>query len=304
MDWLNYHHLYYFWTVAREGSIARATHKLHLAQPTISTQLKALDRALGHALFEREGRGLKLTEAGKVALRYAEEIFSLGRELCDALADRPPDRPLRLQVGVSQVIPKLIVDELLGPALGLGSGVRLVCHEGKLSELLTALSTHELDVVLADQPADPAIKVKVFSHLLGECGVTFFATRPLAARLRRKFPGSLAGAPWLAPGPGTVLRRSLEQWFEGLGLEPRIAGEFDDSALLKAFGQRGLGVFASPSAIEREVRRQYRVNVVGRTEDVREKFYAISVDRRLRHPAVTELARAARERLFAGRGRQ
>jgi LysR family transcriptional activator of nhaA len=297
MEWLNYHHLYYFWTVARAGSIVRASRELHLSQPTISNQLKTLERALGHKLFERQGRSLVLTDVGRTTLRYADDIFRTGSELVQTLKGRPaPDR-LQLVVGVADVIPKLVAERLLQPALTGARNLSLLCREGPLPQLLGALALHEIDVVLSDSPAPESIKVKAFSHLLGECGVIFLAP-PRLAELRRSFPASLDGAPVLLPAAETVLRRSLEEWFDAQRVRPALAGEFDDSALLTAFGARGLGFFAAPSVIEKEICRQYDVATVGRTEDIRERFYAISVERRLRHPAVVAIADAARARTF------
>ncbi len=298
MEWLNYHHLLYFWLTAREGGVSRAAHELHLAQPTVSAQIRALEASLGEQLFDRTGRRLVLTDVGRVVYRYAEDIFSLGRELLDTVRTRPTGRPLRFTVGVVDVLPKLVVHRLLEPALRLGSPVRIVCREGKAERLLTELAAHEVDVVLSDGPGDPAIKVRAFNHLLGECGVTFFASARLARERRRRFPRSLHGAPLLLPTENTTLRRSLDQWFEAQDIRPAIASEFEDSALLMAFGQAGVGIFAAPSIIEAEVRRQYRVQVIGRTDDVRERFYAVSAERKLKHPAVIAVSETARRKLF------
>jgi LysR family transcriptional activator of nhaA len=298
VDWLNYHHLLYFWTVAKEGSIARACEKLRLAQPTISGQLKVLEDTLGEKLFVRQGRGLALTQAGHVAFRYADEIFSLGREFQDVLKGRPQGRAMRLHVGVSDLIPKLIAYRILEPALRLPEPVRLVCQEDTPERLMTELSTHSLDVVLTDVPVPPPVRVKAYSHPLGNCGVTFFAAPGLAARYRRNFPASLDGAPFLLPLEGSALRRSLEQWFDSRSIRPEVAGEFKDSALLKTFSQAAVGICAVPSAIEKEVRGHYRMNVIGRTSEIQEHFFALSVERRLRHPAVVAISEAARNRLF------
>jgi LysR family transcriptional activator of nhaA len=299
MDWLNYHHLLYFWTVAKEGSIRRACEQLHLAQPTISSQIRRLEEALGEKLFVRVGRNLQLTDAGQVAYRYADEIFSLGREMTDALRGRPTGRPLRLTVGIPDVLPKLIAYRLLQPALKMSEEVQLVCHEGKLDQLLADLARHHLDLVLSDSPAGSAVRVRAYNHLLGTCGVTILATKDLASRYRRGFPRSLEGAPMLLPTGNTLLRRDLDRWFDEQDLRPEMVGEFEDSALLKVFGQAGVGLFPGPSAIEQEIRRQYRVSVVGRIDDIREQFFAISVERRLKHPAVLAISTAAREQLFA-----
>jgi LysR family transcriptional activator of nhaA len=300
MDWLNYHHLLYFWAVAREGSIVGAAAQLHLAEPTISAQVAKLERALGAKLFQRSGRNLQLTETGRLVQRYADEIFSLGRELTDAVRGRPTGQPLRLLVGVPDVLPKLIVFRLLQPALVLPEPVRLICREGKLDDLVGALATHELDVVLSDIPLASSVRVKAFSHLLGQCGVAFFAAPALARQVRRDFPRSLAAAPLLLPTEATTLRRLLDQWFDEQGIRPTIAAEFQDSALLKVFGQEGLGVFPAPAAIVDEIQRQYRVRHVGTLDALHERYYAISVERRLKHPAVVAISAAARKQLFIG----
>lgn len=298
MAWLNYHHLLYFWTVARAGTIALASKELHLSQPTISTQLKLLEGALGQKLFQRQGRRLALTDTGRAAFRYADEIFRLGRELQEAMSRGPVGQTVRFAVGVADVIPKLVAERLLAPAWDAVSELQLECHEGPLPQLLGRLALHELDVVLSDQPAPPEVKVRAFSHALGESGMTFFATPALAAGLKRNFPQSLDGAPMLLPMEGTGLRRQFEQWFDGRRIRPRVAGEFDDSALLKVFGAGGRGVFASPTVIEQEVLRQHDVQVVGRVGELKQTFYAISVERRLKHPAVVAVAESARKDLF------
>jgi LysR family transcriptional regulator, transcriptional activator of nhaA len=300
MEWLNYHHLLYFWTVARAGSIARASEELRLAQPTISNQLKTLESALGVKLFERQGRRLVLTDVGRTVLRYADDIFRTGRELQRAVKGLPTGQRLRLVAGVADVIPKRMAALLLQPAVDAHPDLVLVCREGPLPQLLAALALHEIDVVIADVPAAEDVKVKAFSHRLGACGTAFFAA-PRHAPVRRGFPRSLAGAPMLLPAQGTALRRALDAWFEALGLAPSVAGEFDDSALMEAFGARGLGVFAAPSVLQGVIRAQYGVSVVGRAEEVRESFYAITVERRLRHPAVVAVAETARDEIFGAR---
>ncbi len=295
--WLNYHHLHYFWTVARLGTIARAAQALHLGQPTISAQLRLLEESFGRPLFERQGRRLALTEFGRMVLRYAEEIFRLGNELKAVARRAPSDQPLALRVGVADVVPKLIAESLLRPALSLPTSVRLVCREGAVPALLGALALHELDVVLTDSPAAEEVRVKAFNHLLGKCGLTFFGARAHAG-LRRHFPESLAGAPFLMPSAESALRRALDQWLSRREVQPLVVAEFDDSALLTTFGQGGLGVFAMPSAIERAIAGQFEVEVIGRTDEVEACFYAVSIERRLRHPAVAAIAERARSDLF------
>lgn len=296
MSWLNYHHLLYFWTVARAGSIAKAGEELHLAQPTISSQIKLLEESLGHKLFERQGRKLVLTDVGRTVMRYADEIFRLGNELKNVVGGLPAGQQLRLQVGVADVVPKVVAERLLQPALSVGP-LRIVCREGPLPQLLASLALHELDVVLADAPGSEPVSVRAFNHLLGKCGVTFFAAS-VHSQLKRDFPRSLNGAPFLMPSEGSSVRHALDLWFESKGVRPTVVGDFDDSALLKAFGQRGLGVFAMPSVIEAEVTRQFDVSIVGRTDEIENCFYAITVERRLRHPAVVAIAEAARSSLF------
>ena len=299
MEWLNYHHLLYFWTVAKEGSIAKACEKLRLAQPTISGQLRLLEETLGEKLFTRAGRGLAMTEVGQVVYRYADEIFGLGRELQDVLKGRPRSRPLRLLVGISDLVPKLIAYRVLQPTLSMPEPVQLICHEDSPERLLADLAEHRLDVVLSDAPVTSMLRVKAFNHLLGTCGATLFGTPPLAASYRKNFPACLDGAPFLLPTEGSSLRRSLEQWFDSENIRPKTVGEFKDSALMKTFGRAGAGVFAAPRTIEKEVREHYKVSIVGRPDSVVESFYAISVGRKLKLPAVVAICEAAREKLFA-----
>lgn len=298
MEWLNYHHLLYFWTVARLGSVSDAAAELRLAQPTVSGQIRALEEALGEKLFNRTGRSLVLTDTGRIAFRYADEIFTLGRELLDTLRGRPTGKPVSLTVGVADAVPKLIAYRLLEPALHLPEPVHLVCREDRVERLLGELAIHALDVVISDAPVGPHVKVRAFNHPLGECGVTFFGAPRLARGFRRRFPHSLDAAPVLLPTEGSALRRSLDQWFNSLDIRPRVVSEFEDSALLKVFGSKGIGLFPAPSAIEAEIRRQFGVAVVGRTDAVVERFWAITVERRLNNPAVAAISAAARQRLF------
>jgi LysR family transcriptional regulator, transcriptional activator of nhaA len=294
MEWLNYHHLLYFWTVAKEGSITRASEHLRLAQPTISAQLRALEEALGEPLFVRSGRRLELTDTGRMAFRYADEIFSLGREFLDAVRDRPTGRPLRVSVGIVDVMSKLVAFRLLSPALSLGQPVQISCREDRPDRLLSELATHSLDVVLADAPTPPGSSVRAFNYLLGESEVSVFAPRALAASYRRRFPGSLDGAPFLMPTEQASLRRSLAQWFDAKGVRPRMVAEFDDAALLQTFARAGHGLFAAPTVVADEVGRACDARAVGTIQDIRERFYAISVERRLKHPAVVAICSQAR----------
>lgn len=301
MEWLNYHHLLYFWTVAREGTIARASEELRLAQPTISGQIRVLEDQLGEKLFQRSGRNLVLTDMGRLVYRYADDIFGLGRELMDTLKDRPTGRPLRFQVGVADEVSKVIAYRLLEPAMRLAQPVYMVCRDGAAERLLTELATHSLDLVIADTPISPTIKVKAFSHALGETPVTVFGTAKLAAPRRKGFPKSLDGAPFLVPTIGKTLRRTLDQYFDQQGIRPRIVAELDDSALLTTFGQAGAGLFVAPSVLEKEITRQFGVTVVGRLAEVRERYFALSVERRLKHPAVVAISEAANEILDAAK---
>jgi LysR family transcriptional activator of nhaA len=297
MEWLNYHHLLYFWMVAREGSIARAGEQLRLAQPTISGQIRMLEEQLGEKLFQKSGRNLVLTDVGRTVFEYADQIFALGREMLDTLKDRPTGRPVRFHVGVTDEVSKIIAYRFLQPALSLPSPVSVVCREGPLDRLLGDLAIHALDLVLADTPMASTIKVKAYSHLLGDSTISICGAPRMAALYRNGFPQSLSGAPFLLPTESKTLRRVLEQWFAKEGIRPRVAGEFDDSALLKTFGQAGAGLFAVPTAIRDEVGRQYGVAAVGQLDEVRERYFAISVERRLKHPAVLAISEAAHELL-------
>jgi LysR family transcriptional regulator, transcriptional activator of nhaA len=298
MEWLNYHHLLYFYVVAKEGSIAKASGELKISQPTISAQLRTLEAYLGDKLFNRVGRHLELTDQGRAIYSYAEEIFSLGRELMGVARGRTAERPLRLTVGVTDVLPKPIVYRLLQPVFGI-KDVRLVCVEDKYDRLLADLAVYNLDIVLADTPSSPGLKVKAFNTPLGESGLSFLGTKELVKRYAKDFPKSLNGAPMLLPTEGTALRRALEQWFISEKIMPTIKGEFQDSALLEAFGKSGAGIFAMPTVIETEVMSQFGVNVIGRVPTIRARFYAISVERRLKHPGVVAICKTARTTLFA-----
>jgi LysR family transcriptional activator of nhaA len=298
MAWLNYHHLLYFWTVAREGSIARACAKLHVTQPTVSGQLRALEKSLNGKLFDRVGRNLVLSATGRVVYRYADEIFSLGRELQNTVLGQPEGLPSRLVVGVAETMPELVAYRILEPVLRLPQIVHVTCEQGRPDQLLAQLGVNHFDVILADLPANPSVKIRAFNHLLGECGVSFAGTAALVSKYRRGFPKSLDNAPFLLPPENAVLRRSLEQWFQAEGIRPLIRGEFSDPALLKVFGEHGAGIFAVRSAVEEETQRRYKVSILGRTEAIRERFYAISLERKLKHPAVVAITESAREKLF------
>jgi len=297
MERLNYHHLFYFWRIAREGSMARAATALSVSQPTLSGQLALLERNLGERLFTRAGRRLELTEIGRLVFRYAEEIFGLGRELVRAVQDPPSAHTPLLTVGVVDVMPKLVAQRLLEPALTGSAPARLVVREDRAERLFAALALHDLDLVLADAPPAAGSAVRVFSHLLGESPVALYAAPALAARLKRRFPASLHGAPLLLPGDGTTLRRGLESWFDRIRVTPRVVGEFDDSALLTAFAQAGHGVIAAPAVIARELQSAFGLRSVGPVAGASERFYAVSAERRIQHPGVVELTRVARRDL-------
>jgi LysR family transcriptional activator of nhaA len=298
MEWLNYHHLLYFYTVAKEGSVSRAAKVLRLAQPTLSGQIRKLEHVLDEKLFERRGRNLVLTEMGRVAFRYASEIFSLGGELMETMRGRPTNRPPRLHVGIADVVPKLVAHRLLAASRLVDEGVQLVLREGKPEDLLTELAAQVFDLVISDAPISPHVKVRAFNHLLGESSVTLFAAPALAKRHRARFPKSLDGAPMLLPTENTALRRSLDAWLQAIDVRPRIVAEIEDSALLKVFGQHGAGIFAAPTIVAAEVKRQHGVHALGIAEGVHERFYAITVERRITHPATAAIAAAAREKLF------
>lgn len=298
MQWLNYHHLLYFWTAARLGSITDAAFELRLAQPTLSSQIRALEDSLGGKLFKRVGRNLVLTDFGMMIYGYAERIFSAGGELMDAVAGRSKGMNLRFHVGIADVFPKMLAQRILTPLLSLDEDFRIVCRENQPDRLLAELALHNLDVVLSDAPVPPTVSVKAYNHVLGECGATFFAVKPLAAKLAKDFPKSLTGAPLLMPTDNTALGRSLEQWLVDNALQPRIVGHFEDSALLKTFAAEGAGVFAAPSVIAEGLARQYGVRPIGQVEAIRERFYAITTERRLKHPAVTAIFDNARRELF------
>jgi LysR family transcriptional regulator, transcriptional activator of nhaA len=297
MEWLNYHHLLYFWVTAREGSIVKASGVLNLTPPTISAQISALEESLGEKLFEKSGRGLALTEMGRVVLGYADEIFALGREMRDTLRGRPTGRRPRLVVGIADVVPKLVAFRLIEPAFRLPQQTEVVCEEDDSQALLGALAAHRLDLVISDAPLPPGAAVKAYSHLLGDSAIAFFGTAALARQYRRNFPASLDGAPLLLPAHGTELRRMLDQFFEAADLRPAIAAELADSALMKICGQAGLGLFPAPAAIARHVERQYDVVRVGTLDDVRERFYVISPERKIRHPAVAAITESGRRLL-------
>jgi LysR family transcriptional activator of nhaA len=296
---LNLKHLRYFWSVASHGSIARAAETLYLTPQTISGQLRDLEEQVGSKLFSREGRNLVLTETGRLVFSYADEMFKLGLELQDVLAGNAAGSAITVKVGIAMVVPKLLTYRVLEPVLRMPELVRLVCHEAPLADLLADLAVHKLDVVLADSPINPAFNVRAYNHVLGESGISFFSVPEQAERLTADFPESLDGARMLMPSSGSILRRNLEVWFERGGISPLVVAEFEDRALMKAFGERGAGVFTTPTAVEQDVLGKYGVTVIGRTNEICERFYAISAERRIKHPAVTIITESARSDVFA-----
>ena len=299
MEWLNYHHLFYYWKVVRAGSITRACEELRLAPPTISAQLRSLEEQMGEKLLTRSGRSLVPTEMGRVVFRYAEDIFALGLELMDAVKQRPTGKPLRLAIGVDDVLPKEIAQALIEPALQLAESVRILCREASLERLVAGLALHELDVVLSDAPVTPSLNVRAYNHALGESEVIWVGTPALAKVYRRGFPRSLDGAPILLPTDDTAIRRDLDQWCAAQGIRPVVVGEFEDYALLRAFGKRGTGIYPTFQVLEKELKRLYGLQRIGPAKDVRGRFYAISVEKKVRHPAVAAICQAARRSLFA-----
>ena len=299
MRHLNYSHLHYFWTVAREGSIAKAADVLHITPQTISGQLKLLDEAVGQRLFNKAGRGLVLSEMGRVVFNYAEEIFSIGAELASVVRGQEVGGPSILNVGAVNSMPKLVVERIVAPALVGENPVRVRCSEASLENLLAELAVHRLDLVLSDQPMPGGLGLRAYNHPLGVSGLSFFARKQRAAKLKRNFPKCLHRTPMLMPGPHSALRRHIDEWLDTNELVPHVVGEFDDSALLKAFGEADLGLFAGPTVIEAEICRMYRMSVIGRVPEVRERFYAISAERRLKHDAVIAITNIARADLFA-----
>jgi LysR family transcriptional activator of nhaA len=295
---LNFRHLYYFWVVAKEGSITRAAERLDVAVQTISAQLSLLEQSVGKALLAPQGRRLVLTEAGRLALGYADQIFLLGEQLMDALASSDLERTMRLTVGISDSLPKLISSRLLEAALGLDERVKLVCYEDKFESLLGDLSVHKLDVVLTDRPVPSGTTLRVFSHLLGESEISLFGLPALAERYRAGFPASLNGAPLLLPTRNNAIRGRIDHWLESHELRADIVGEFDDNALLNTFGRNGLGLFPAPSALEDDVRNQFDAVPVGALSPVKEQFYVISNERKIKHPAVDAILSAIHGKVF------
>ena len=299
MEWLNYHHLLYFWTVAKEGSLRKASEKLRVSQPSISAQISTLEKALGEPLFRRSGRTKVPTETGRVVMGYAQDIFSLGREMMNTVKHRPGERPIRFHVGVADSVPKFIAYEILRPIFQLRPPVQMICREGKVDALLAQLAAHRLDIVLADEPAPSGLKFKTFNHPLGASDVTFCAAPPLAAKLRRKFPQSLHGAPALLPTENTAFRMTLEKWFDSAGIRPRVVAEFEDTALMNRAAADSFGFVPVYTAIARPAIKQNGWKVIGRARQCSGNFYAITAERRLKHPAIVAITEHAQLELFA-----
>lgn len=298
---MNFKHLHYFWAAAKAGGIVRAGEQLHISPQTLSGQIKLLEDRLGCALFRKAGRGLELTEEGRIALGYADQIFALGAELEAKVGKgQGDDRALDFHVGIADSVPKAIAYRLLEPALVVSAHVRLICHEGKFQDLLGQLAVHRLDLVIADEPMGRQLSVKAFNHLLGSTAMSFFAAPSLKRALDGSFPQCLDGAPMLVQGSSSAMRQRFDFWLAAHKVRPRVIGEFDDAALMKAFGGEGRGIFMTPSVLEPETSAQYGVRVVGRTEELVEEFYAITVERRISHPCVAAITDAARDQLFAG----
>ncbi len=295
---LNYQHLLYFWSVVRTGSVTRAASELSLSIPTVSAQLRTLEERLGEKLLEKSGRKLVPTEVGRLVFAFAEQIFDVGRELLDALERRPSRRPLRFTFGIDDVLPKEIAQRLLEPAMRMGQAVHLMCREGTLERLVASLAMHELDAVFSDAPASPTLNVRAYNHLLGTSGICWMATPAIATSLRRGFPRSLDGVPMLLPTDDTAIRRMLDQWLEQHELRPLLVGEFEDYALLREFARAGHGFAPVPAVQEALFRREHGRQRVGEARPVTAQFFAISLERRIKHPALAAVVAGAR-RLFA-----
>jgi LysR family transcriptional regulator, transcriptional activator of nhaA len=299
MEWLNYHHLRYFWTVARKGGVRKAAEELHVSQPSISAQLRLLEESLGQTLFRRSGRNLVLTETGELALNYADEIFSAGRELMNAVKQRPGKHPVRVNIGLTDAFPKLIAFQILRAAFRSEAAVHMICREGEIGPLVNHLQAHRLDIVLADEPASSALKAKTFNHKLGRSGVTFCAVPALAVKLRRNFPKSLDGAPALLPTQNMGMRAALETWFDLKGIRPRVVGEFEDSALMEVCSTGGRGFTAVHTVVDRVALKRYGLRAIARVDECGTDFYAITAERRVKHPAAVAITEHAYSSVFA-----
>ena len=294
MEWLNYHHLRYFWTAAKEGSLVKAAEKMGVSQPSISEQIKELEAALGEKLFRRQGRNNVLTDSGQMVFDYAEEIFALGRELMNAVKHRPGTRTMRFYVGVTDSFPKLATNEILKPVFNMSQTMHIICREGKMEDLLAQLASHRLDMVLSDEPASSSTNFRTFNHTLGETGTVFCAEKKLGARLKKNFPQSLQNAPALLPVENSTLRRALDAWFREKGIEPRVVAEFEDLALMKVMAAEGRGFIAVPAVALSDAVARYGYQVIGKADECRIQFNAITAERRIQHPAVLLITDKAR----------
>ena len=299
MEWLNYHHLRYFWTVARKGGVRKAAEELHVSQPSISAQLRLLEESLGQKLFRRSGRNLVLTETGQLVLNYADEIFSAGRELMNAVKKRPGKHPVRVNIGLTDAFPKLIAFQILRAAFRSEAAVHMICREAEIGPLVSHLQAHRLDIVLADEPASSALKAKTFNHRLGRSGITFCAVPSLAAKLRRNFPQSLDGAPALLPTQNMGMRAALETWFDSKTIRPRLVGEFEDSALMEVCSTGGRGFTAVHTVVDRAALKHFGLRVIARVDECGTDFYAITAERRVKHPAAVAITEHAYSSVFA-----
>jgi len=299
VEWLNYHHLRYFWTVARKGGVRKAAEDLHVSQPSISAQLRLLEESLGQKLFRRSGRNLVLTETGQLVLNYADEIFSAGRELMNAVKQRPGKHPVRVNIGLTDAFPKLIAFQILRAAFRSEAAVHMICREGEIGPLVSHLQAHRLDIVLADEPASSALKAKTFNHRLGRSGITFCAVPSLAAKLRRNFPQSLDGAPALLPTQNMGMRAALETWFDSKTIRPRLVGEFEDSALMEVCSTGGRGFTAVHTVVDRAALKHFGLRVIARVDECGTDFYAITAERRVKHPAAVAITEHAYSSVFA-----
>ena len=295
VDFPNYHHLYYFWIVAREGGISHASDVLNISPSTISAQISQLEEALQVKLFRKVGRNIRMTDVGQTAFRYAGQIFGLGREMTHALKGWDTEGPFSFQIGIADAVPKAVATKLLQPALTVSPTIRLTCREGRPEILLAELALHHLDLILLDAPADPGSTVRAFSRLLQECAIAIFGTPELVRQHSHGFPESLEGAPVLLPTPDSSLRRSVGRWLEIRELQPRVVGEFEDGALMKAFGQIGAGLFPAPVTIADDLKRQDGVECLGSLEGTLARYYAVTVERQLEHPATQAICDIVRE---------
>ena len=295
---INLKHLRYFWSVATHGSVTKASEALYLTPQTISGQLRDLEQSIGEKLFRREGRNLVLTETGHTVFSYADEMFQLGLELQDVLDGQTPGATTRVKIGVAMIVPKLLAYRVLEPVLKMGESVNLICHEAPLVDLLADMSVHKLDAVISDSPINPSLNIRAYNHSLGASGISFFSTPRVAKKLAKNFPANLHDYPFLMPSKSSSLYRNLERWFDQHKIKPRMVAEFEDRALMKAFGEGGTGVFTSPQTMEKDVLDKYGVKVIGHTDEIKENYYVISPERRINNPAVTAITEAARSSLF------